>query len=297
LLQFIADKALQPTDVTRLFTGGRWLVDAPVSEARTIVEYMAQGENWESAVADVVSLYLHLNKPLPRELIPLGERILSGINISLNQNDTYHCNQIAIGIAKTDLERGFALLADRVAILNATDWREWAGGWNPFSRYGGHEFWDYLRSENPERAYRCFCTLKNHHDLFDDDHRFLLDLENHGPILLQIAKENDENAERIAFAVSFKQPGFMRFAFALLEGRALDCKVASCLASHIVEQNGWGTPIDKLQSSLSRIEAELKVTELPAHGRLWLDRLKCRTLEAIKTSHWNDGEHESLGWH
>jgi hypothetical protein len=188
-------------------------------------------------------------------------------------------------------------MTERVAVLNANDWLKWAGGWNPFSRYGSHEFWDCLRSENPERAYRCFCTLRNYHDLADDDHRFMLDLENHSSILLQIAKENDENAERIAFSVSFKQPGFLRFAFALLEGRSIDDNVASCLASHIVEHDGFGTPMDKLRSTLSRIESELKAAELPDHGRLWLERLRQRTLEVIKTSHWNDGEQEYLGWH
>jgi hypothetical protein len=69
------------------------------------------------------------------------------------------------------------------------------------------------------------------------------------------------------------------------------------LASHVCEQNAWGTPIDKLQSTLNRIESELKASDLPDHGRLWLERLKQKTSEAIKTSHWNDGEHESLGWH
>jgi hypothetical protein len=94
-----------------------------------------------------MSLYLHLNKPLPHELIPLGERTLQEIDIT--RSESYHCNQIAIGIAKTDLEKGFDLLGKRVAVLNKADWREWTGGWNPFDTYGGHEFWDYLRSQNP----------------------------------------------------------------------------------------------------------------------------------------------------
>ena len=296
LFHLIENKAVHPMDVASLFTGGRWLDTLPVSEVRTVFEYMAQGEKWESAVADAVSLYLFPDKPLPMELFPLGERILNGINISLNQNDAYRCNQIAVGIAKADLKLGFKLLADRVAVLNSNDLHNLASGWNPFSNYSDHEFWDYLRSKTPEPAYRCFCTLKNDHDHFGDDHRFLLDLENHDLILLKIAKENDENAERIAFAMSFKQPRFIRFSFALLEGRELNCKVASCLESHFFEQVGWGTPLDKLQSTLNQIELELKVTELPAHGRLWLERLKLRTLEAIKTSYWNDGEHELLGW-
>jgi hypothetical protein len=55
--------------------------------------------------------------------------------------------------------------------------------------------------------------------------------------------------------------------------------------------------LDKLQIALNNIESELKKTGLPAHGRAWLERLKKRVQEAIKTSPWNSGEHEYLGWH
>lgn len=268
-----------------------------LSEVVTIMEFTAQGENWGQALADVISLYLHLNKLLPKELFPVGERILREVYLTLN--DSYDCNQIAIGIARTDLEKGFALLKERIDALNEKDWHGLSGGWNPLSRYGGHEFWNYLRSENAERAYRYFCTLKNphiRHEIIGDDARVLLDLENHRPILLRIANENEEDAERIAFSVSYKQPGFLAFAFELLVGRSIDGNVAARLSSTVIEQDGFGTPLDKLQIVLNNIESELKRTDVPDHGRAWLERLKHRIQEAIKASPWHGGDHEFLGW-
>jgi hypothetical protein len=296
LLQFIANKSVTPMGVTNMFRAGRWLDGVPVSEVVIIMEYMAQGDHWPQSVADVMSLYLHLNKPLPQELIPLGEHTLQEIDIT--RSESYHCNQIAIGIAKTDLEKGFALLEKRIAVLNELDWREWTGGWNPFDTYGGHEFWDYLRSQNTERAYRCFCTLKNRHIRNDilDGARALLDLENHSASLLKIANENEEDAERIAASVSIKQPRFFAFAFDLLVGRSIDGKVAAGLSSTIVERSGFGGPLDKLQNALSDIESELKRTDIPDHGHTWLERLKHIVQEAIKTSPWSRGENEYLGW-
>jgi hypothetical protein len=297
LLRFIADKSVKPLDVTNMFRAGRWLENVPVSDVATIMEYMAQGDHWPQAVADVMSLYLHLNKPLPTELFPLGKRILSESYLSLN--DSYHCNQIAIGIARTDSEAGFALLEERIAALNKDDGHGLAGEWNPLSRYGGHEFWNHLRSENAERTYRAFCTLRNRHirhEIIDDETRSLFDLENHSPILLKIANENEGNAERIASSISFKQPGFIIFAFELLATRSIDGSVESCLASTVVDQNGFGTQLDKLQTALNNIDSELKKIGLPEHGLAWLKRLKQRVQEAIKTSPWNNGEHEYLGW-
>jgi hypothetical protein len=296
LLHLIAEKSVFPIDVADIIGRGPWLAGVPVSEAVVIMEFMAQGDNWPQRLADVMSQYLHLNKPLPPELIPLGERILQEINTNLN--DSYHCNQIAIGTAKTDLEKGFALLERHITVLNQTDWREWAGGWNPLYTYGGHEFWDYLRSQNAERAYRCFCALKNRHVRNEilDGSRALLDLANHAAVLLKIANENEENAERIAESVSIKQPRFFAFAFDLLAGRSIDGKVAGGLSSTIVELIGFGAYSDRLQKALGDIDSELKKTDVPDHGRAWLGNLKHNIQEMIKSSPLYGGEHEFLGW-
>ena len=297
LLQIIADKSVAPGDMAKIFRSGRWLDGVPLHEVVTIMEFLAQGENWAPALADILMLYLHLNKPLPKDLFPIGERILRETHLSLN--DSYDCNQIAIGIARTDLEKGFALLKERINALNEAGWHALSGGWNPLNRYGGHEFWNYLRSEDAERAYRCFCTLRNphvRHDIIGDDARVLLDLANHCPILLRIANENEEDAEQIVSFVSYKQPGFLNFAFELLAGRSIDGILAARLSTTIVHQDGFGTPLEKLQFTLRDIESELEKTDVPVHGRAWLEALKHNIQEIIKESSSVWGEREYLGW-
>jgi len=78
--------------------------------------------------------------------------------------------------------------------------------------------------------------------------------------------------------------------------RPIDGKVASCLSSTIVERFGFGSGSDKLQTALNDVESELKKTDVPNHGRAWLESLKRKIQEAIKTSPWNNSEQEYLGW-
>jgi hypothetical protein len=68
------------------------------------------------------------------------------------------------------------------------------------------------------------------------------------------------------------------------------------LASTVIEQNGFGTQLDRLQTALNDIESELKKTGLPVHGLAWLKRLKQRLQEEIRTSPWKNADHEYLGW-
>jgi len=250
------------------------------------------------ATTGILSLYLHLNKPLPKELFPIARRVLSESRSALN--DSYHCNQIAIGIATADQEAGFALLEERIAILNNSDRFELAGEWNPLSRYGGHEFWNYLRSRDTERTYRCFSKLTNRHlrgEIIGDDDRPLFDLKNHRALLLKIANETDNQAEAIASSISFKQPGFLTFAFELLSTRSTDGSVASLLASTVIDRVGFGTQVERLKIALEKIELELKKPGLPDFGIAWLRRVRDEIKEAIKTSPWNKGDHEFLSWH
>lgn len=282
-----------------MFTSGRWLENVPVSEVVIIMEYIAQGENGPKSAAHVLSLYLHLKKPLPKELFPIGERILGAAEVTLDES--YECNNIARGIATTDLEKGFALLEERLAALNESGWQELRTGWSPLQRFGTHEFWDYLRTQDAERAYRAFCILRNgdvRSQLLKLDHggQPLLDLEHHHHFLLKIARESEEKAERIAASISMKQPLYFAFAFELLSGRPFDGKVASAMSSMVVDTFGFSSSMDGLQHALNAVELELKQPALPDHGRKWLESLKRRIQESLKVCPWNIGEREYLGW-
>jgi hypothetical protein len=62
ILQFIADKSVAPNKMANIFRSGRWLDGVPIHEVVTIMEFLAQGENWAPALADILMLYAHLNK-------------------------------------------------------------------------------------------------------------------------------------------------------------------------------------------------------------------------------------------
>ena len=79
-------------------------------------------------------------------------------------------------------------------------------------------------------------------------------------------------------------------------GRPVDGKVAGSLSSTIVERSGFGMHSDRLQKALSDIDSELKKTDVPDHGRAWLEKLKHNTHEIIKASPLYCVEHEFLGW-
>jgi hypothetical protein len=296
LLQLIADKAVSPVDVSEAIFG-RWLDNLPMSQATTVMDFIAQGDSWPERIAHVLNQYLYPEKPLPRELISFGERMLQQIEPTYDK--AHECDHIAVGIAKTDLEKGFELLEKQIAVLNEIDLRGWRNVWNPFHRHGGSDFWSFLLSQNPERAYRSFCLLKNDHILKNDilnEDKALFDLENHSSILLKIAAENKNYPEQIAGTLMIMQAGFFPFAFELLSGRPTDGKIASQLSSTIIGGFGFGSPLEKERSALSAIEAQLKEAHIPNHGREWLERLRHNIKEAIKTSPWNSIDHEYLGW-
>jgi hypothetical protein len=282
-----------------MFTSGRWLENVPVAEVVIIMEYIMQGAKGAKWAAHVLSLYLHLNKPLPKELFPIGERILEASEVTLDES--HECNNIARGIAITDLEKGFALFYKHLAALNESDWHELRGGWSPLQRYGTHEFWDYLRTQDTERAYRCLCVVQNSNvriQLLKLDHggQPLLDLASHHCVLLRIANESEENAERIGSLISMKQPGYFAFAYELLSGRPLDGRVASAMSSMVVDSFGFSSSMDGLQHALNAVELELKKPGTPNHGREWLENLIRRIREALKAVPWNIGNREYLGW-
>ncbi len=297
LLQLILEKSVTTIDVANMFTTGRWLDELPMSEVVTILEYIAEGEKWPERAANVIVLYLHPNKALPRELIPLVRRILE--EMAFTYDNSHKFEQVAVGIARTNLHEGFQLLAEQISRLNQQDWREWRGPWNPFQRHGAGEFWAYLRLQDPEKAYRHFCTLKNRlvlrNEAFGDD-KILLDLASHSQILLVVANEDERNAELVAEAISLKQTGFFSFVYELLSNRPIEGKVANVLAASLVAPAGFGTPLEKEKTALRCIEDQLKVAEIPAHGRAWLERVKRNLQEAIKVSPWRSADSEPFGW-
>src|SRR6266513_240199 len=127
-------KSVKPEDIARAFSVGRWLEPLPPNEVQQIFEYIETERKIAPWLAEVISLYLHPDKALAVELLPVARRTLAAVQ-EINDgrgNLSYHCDRIAIGIARTDINIGFAVLKELLERISNQTHRRFYTGWNPF---------------------------------------------------------------------------------------------------------------------------------------------------------------------
>jgi hypothetical protein len=141
LKQLLRDHAVSSDEVANAFSFGRWLDGLPIEEVRDVLKFILSEPNHEVAMLNVTSLYLHHQKPLPRELFDIVTPVLNA-PIHARMRSTYELDQVARGVARSDLEAGFELLRQAIRRLSDVKSRVSWMGWNPFESYGTRDFWE-----------------------------------------------------------------------------------------------------------------------------------------------------------
>jgi hypothetical protein len=271
--------AVTPEDVASAFSYGRWLENLSADDVRQIFEYIESDPKLTIPLAEVMSLYLHQKKPLLAELIPVAQRTLTAAQ-NFNDghgNQGYYCDQIAIGIAKTDINAGFAVMEDVLQRFSSSTRLSFYGGWHPLDWPGSRDFWLFLRAQDAERLYKILGKLDRARHWPDFRHHqstYVLDLENHGKLLLELARNDVATAEVFADCVVFSQPGFTDFVFSLLEIFPDAPKIHAGLRSAIVEETGFGSAnrhLGKAEEFVETIQRRSDLSEVVQH---WLESLK-----------------------
>jgi hypothetical protein len=150
-------------------------------------------------------------------------------------------------------------------------------GWNPFERYGTRDFWEHLRTQSPERAYKIlgeWSVAAPGPDLQDNGQRYLLDLASHQQILVDIARSDRNAAWIFAQCVPSAQPGFFPFAYQLIEMYPNDERVVGALNFALIQTSGFGYEYDWLTKASETLKAELKLSGLSGAARSWLESLQ-----------------------
>ena len=271
-------KSIKPEDLARAFSVGRWLEPLPPNEVREIFEYIETERKVAPWLADVISLFLHPDKALAAELVPVARRTLAAVE-EINDghgNLSYHCDRIAIGIARTDINIGFAVLKELLErISNQKHWRSYTG-WNPFDWPGSRDFWEFLRERDPHRLYTMLAGLQRTHQWPDFRHqrnRYLLDLVNHRQLLSSISESNIAAAKIFADSLVSSQPGFITFASDLLQLYPDDAEIQSALSSAVLEKTGFGSVFNHLAEAETFVEDQLSTNHVPPPVRRWLQSL------------------------
>ncbi len=276
LKQLLLNHSVSADEVANAFSYGRWLDGLPIEEVRDVLKFILSEPDHEVALLNVSSLYLHHQKPLPRELFDIVRPVLNA-PIHARMNSTYELDQVATGLARTDLEAGLELLREAIRRLSDAKSRVWWMGWNPFESYGTRDFWEYLRTQSPQCAYEilgAWDVKSPGPDLQDHGQRYLLDLSAHQSVLVNIARTNRNAACIFAKCMPSVQPGFFQFAYELIEIYPDDNGVVGALNSALIPTSGWGYEYDWLTKASETVQAELKVTSLSPAARGWLESLQ-----------------------
>src|SRR5438477_854554 len=116
LNQMLLARSLSPDEVANAFSVGRWLDNLPVEEVRQVLEFILSEPDHEPALMRVTSLYLHHKKPLRRGLFDVVIPALKA-PFPAYTRETYDIDQVATGLARTDLDAGLRLLRESVQRL------------------------------------------------------------------------------------------------------------------------------------------------------------------------------------
>ena len=260
------------------FSYGRWLEQLSIEHLCAVLEYIERGENMTARLAEVISLYLHPHRPIPVKLIPVSKRVLIAAQ-SVNDgygNLAYHCDQIALGIAKTDTAAGFALLEDMLAQMNADRRLRIYGTWSLFEGPSSREFLTFLRNSAPERFYRIVAKIDRSRYIPDfraNRRTPLIDLEKHREIIARLAQSDAVMAEMFAESAVAAQPGFWEFAVTLLDSYPNADRIHASLGSAVLDQTGFASTHEHITDAERFVTETLHRPELSEPLRRWLHSL------------------------
>ena len=275
LQTLMTSRAVKPEHVALAFSYGRWLEMVPPHEVRNVLEYIETDPRMTARLAEVISLYIHALKLLPRELFAVARRTLvAALHVSDGHGSlSFHCDQIALGMAKTDINDGFALLQEVLQVNRKQNRLSLYGGWSVFDTSPSREFIAYLRGNDPERLYTALGKLNRPRywaDLQRRPNNHLLDLVGHADLLLRLARGDLAMAEVFADCLVSSQPGFLEFVSKLLEAYPYEQGIRLSLTSAVVEKTGFGSGYEYLTEAEQFVQHALKHPQPPDVVRQWL---------------------------
>ena len=295
LLALIRQEAILPLELAQTFATGRWLDNLPPQQVAAVFDYMTRSRDTAKWIAGDLALYLHHEKPVPRELFNTARQILTSPTAGAD-SEAHELDGIALGLAKTDIEVGLELLGQQLEGLAAAD--AFAQQcWNPVQTFGDRAFWEYLRDNAPEAAYRCLVkfppssTLTGYHSRSG---RPVLDLVKHHEMLCTLARVDRAATLMLVQVMSPGQPGFFEFAFGLLSLYPNDDAISAALNWATVDRLGWDW--DHLNAALGRVRQHASATGLSEIASRWLMDVQRLITEQQQEHRRYFGDDEFLGW-
>jgi len=212
VISLLAAGRVGASSVERQLVTGGWINPLTSNEAAELLRAIAE-PNLEGAalVIDFLAMWIHSRKPIDGDLAELAWRALES---TPNTGESWDFDLVAAELARTDTDRGLALLTLYLALSHDKN------SWEPLDRHGGNRFWSVLWQADPTRALETLLTAGAQSPLVAWKISWhlpeILDLVRDREILLRVAREGERNAEFVSSCITAASAGFWPIAVQLL---------------------------------------------------------------------------------
>jgi len=208
----LLERGVSPVLAERHLMAGGWMKPLCVAEAATLLRAIA-GPRLENAalVVDFLAMWIHSSKPLEGDLAELAWQALES---TPQGGEAWDFDILAAALAKTDLNRSFALLEGLLTLPGNVK------SWEPLDRHSGNRFWNTLWSADRQKSLELLfrvgasspliaCRISWH---IPD----ILNLEEDRHFLHEFARRDARCGEFVSSCLAGGRPGFWPVALDLL---------------------------------------------------------------------------------
>jgi hypothetical protein len=252
-----------------------------------IILQALMGENYQNPLPCLRLLHwrYYSKKELPEILQSYGWLCLDNLNSYVLDYDLYDIDMLAVYLARNDLEKGFKVFKnslERYAINQENKKQSFLHEklWKPICKYTHTDFADYLREKDNRRLYEVFLDVKLKYKSIDIEFRFLmteyLDLDKEFGTIVDLAKENRENASIISNWITSKHNRFYEFVDEILPQYPNDEEIRDRLLMGVEQMSliHNGKRSEFLDSLIPQIDKRINDTNTHIVTKEWLKDVK-----------------------
>lgn len=271
----LESKAVTPLEVADRLLAGDWLLGLATSELLKLLGFVGEQEIGLHRVIKALACYIGQEREFPVQLFPLARKVIKAPQV--DDCGAIYFNTVSCAIAKAQLDEGFEIFEEHLALSLSCGSNAATGPWDPVGMRGDSQFWSYLRAKAPERAYRALLRTQYQSHwfaAFEPGHAGVLDLQNHGSILVRIVEDLKISGSRMASLSAVTQSGFFPFAKELIAVHGVDSVFSKEFAAGLVTQCECFVRHEAQGGSWASTLADAQLKEIPeSEIRGWFERL------------------------
>ena len=288
----LLERGVNPTLAERRLMSGGWMKPLSAAEGATLLRAIA-GTRLENATAVVDFLAMWVSsKPLEGDLTELAWQALES---TPQGGEAWDFDILAAALAKTDLNRSFALLERLLTIPGD------AKSWEPLDRHSGNRFWNTLWSTDRQRSLELLFRVGASSPLVAWRISWhipdVLNLEEDRQFLHQFARKDASCGEFLSSCLTGGRPGFWPIALDLLalypDNPTVRKNVA--LAAGHMNHTIVGPMSDHYTRCASAVENALRSKNISDTTHTFLTELAASLRTAAQNEH-RDEQDESMNW-